>query len=518
MTVDRDRGELCILLHSHMPYVEGFGTWPFGEEWLLEAMATSYLPLLQVLERHAGQGARGIATVGVTPVLADQLALSGVAKRFLAFMRGTRRECHSEDGAGLERAGQAQAAAALRVSAADYEHAAQDFERRGGDILGALRALRDRGVIDLWASCATHAVLPLLATDNGVRMQVEAGVAAHRQRFGSWSGGFWLPECAYRPGVEDHLARAGVHAFCVDQTKVADPLDQLEPIDAGGVVAVPLDWSTVSLVWDNRGYPSDAVYRDYHAQTVNGMRAWANGGRPYDRDAAHARAREHAAHFVEQVIRRADAYRAARARPALVVCALDTELLGHWWYEGPVWLDAVIGEAGSQGLALAALPEALARHEPRQADLSESTWGTDKDLHTWDSPAVADLVWAARDSELQLVAALSSGPPDGRAAAARRAARELLALQSSDWAFMRSRGLAGDYPGERVRNHAAAFGEALSAMRRSMTDSRAMNGGGPSSSGAEDGRRPLDERLRGLAPALELAPLVAPSSPWPGER
>ena len=112
-------------------------------------------------------------------------------------------------------------------------------------------------------------------------------------------------------------------------------LDHLAPIAAGGAVAVPLDWSTVSLVWDERGYPSDPVYRDYHAQTVNGMRAWANGGRPYDRDVAHARAREHAAHFVEQVIRRADAYRAARARPALVVCALDTELLGHWWYEGP---------------------------------------------------------------------------------------------------------------------------------------------------------------------------------------
>ena len=275
----RESGELCIVLHSHMPYVEGFGTWPFGEEWLLEAMASSYLPLLGVLERHAADGARGIATVGVTPVLADQLALPAVAERFLAFMRGTRRECHSEDGAGLERAGQDQAAAALRLSAADYEHAVQDFERRGGEILGALRVLRDGGAIDLWASCATHAVLPLLATDNGVRMQVEEGVAAHTRRFGSWGGGFWLPECAYRPGVEDHLARAGVQAFCVDQTRVADPLDHLEPIASGGTVAVPLDWSTISLVWDARGYPSDAAYREYHAQTVNGVRAWANGPR-----------------------------------------------------------------------------------------------------------------------------------------------------------------------------------------------------------------------------------------------
>ncbi|MGH2979453.1 MAG: hypothetical protein ACRDLQ_07425, partial [Solirubrobacterales bacterium] len=385
MSADRDRGELCILLHSHMPYVEGFGTWPFGEEWLLEAMASSYLPLLEVLERHVEQGGRGIATLGVTPVLADQLALPEVGKRFLEFMRGTRRDCHSEDAQGLERAGQGEAAAALRLSAADYEHAALEFERRDGDLLGALLGLRDRGALNLWASCATHAVLPLLATDNGVRMQVEAGVAAHRARFGAWSGGFWLPECAYRPGLEEQLSRAGVRAFCVDQTAVADPLDHLQPIAAGGTVAVPLDWSTIALVWDDRGYPSDPVYRDYHAQTVNGMRAWANSGRTYDRDAAHARAREHAAHFVEQVIRRASAYRLARGRAGLVTCALDTELLGHWWYEGPVWLDAVIAEAGRRGLALATLPEALDRHEPRSADVLESTWGTGKDLHTWDS-------------------------------------------------------------------------------------------------------------------------------------
>jgi len=347
-------------------------------------------------------------------------------------------------------------------------------------------------------------------------MQVEGGVAAHRERFGAWSGGFWLPECAYRPGLEDELARAGVRAFCVDQTRMVDNLDHLEPVAAGGTVAVPLDWNTISLVWDDAGYPADPLYRDYHAQTVNGMRAWANGGRPYVREAALARAREHGAHFVDQVIGRATEYRTVRGRAALVVCALDTELLGHWWYEGPAWLDAVIEQAESRGLALTTLPAALARHEPRQAEVFESTWGRGKDMHTWDSAEVADLVWASRESELRLVAALGAAPLNGHGAAARRAARELLALQSSDWAFMRSRGLAGDYPGERIRDHSRAFGEALSAIRRSMTDFRAMNGGGPHSSGERDGRLPLDEHLRGLAPNLELAPLLAASSAWPG--
>ena len=146
-------------------------------------------------------------------------------------------------------------------------------------------------------------------------------------------------------------------------------------------------------------------------------------------------------------MRRADAYRAARARPALVVCALDTELLGHWWYEGPVWLEAVIAEADrARARARDAPGSARAPRAAQRATLLESTWGTGKDLHTWDSPPVADVVWAAREAELAARrGARLAGPLDGRAPAARRAARELLALQSSDWAFMASRGLAADY-------------------------------------------------------------------------
>ena len=499
-----ERGELAIVLHSHMPYVEGFGTWPFGEEWLLEAIASSYLPLLRVLEGAAERGGQAVATVGITPVLADQLTVPELGERFLRFMRDVRRECHRQDAEGLDAAGRHDDARSLRRSADDYEWAAEDFERRGGDLLGPLRRLRDAGAIELWGSAATHAVLPMLATEQGVRLQVATGIGAHRDRFGAWSGGFWLPECAYRPGIEQPLAAAGVRVFCVDQTGHGDELDQLEPVAAGGdTVAVPIDWQTIATVWDERGYPADAAYRDYHAQTVNGMRAWANGGDAYDHEAAAARARAHAGDFVDRVIARADAYRAARGRPALVVCALDTELLGHWWYEGPQWLEEVIAEAGARGLALTTLPAALARRDPVTRPLAESSWGTQKDLRTWDSPGVAELVWAARKAELDLVGALGGASAAGlgeNAGPARRAARELLALQSSDWSFMTTRGLAGDYPATRVRNHASGFEEAISALRQGMADFRAM--------------RSLDERLRGLAPGLDLAPLLEPLSAW----
>jgi 1,4-alpha-glucan branching enzyme len=430
-----------------------------------------------------------------------------VGERFLSFMRGVRAESHRLDTAGLESDGQTDAAGALRRSARNYEHATELFERIGGDVIGELRRLRSAGTVELWTSAATHAVLPLLATEVGTRLQLRTGIESHRQRFGSWSGGFWLPECAYRPGVEDELAAAGVQAFCVDQTDRGDDLDQLVPVaTVGGPIAAPIDWRMISLVWDEHGYPADPVYRDYHAQTMNGLRPYANGGGAYDAEAAASRARAHAHDFVERVVGRLDRFLAARGHPGLVVCALDTELLGHWWHEGPTWLAAVVEEADAAGLALGTIPEALERHSPRDASLRESSWGSPKDFSTWDSGNVAEFAWSARAAELAVVATLSQGVRDAadrrsnispaEAPAAQRAARELLAIQSSDWAFMATRALAGDYPHRRLQGHVAAFREALADLHPSaMKDSQAMS----------------DPNLRGLAPALQASTLLEPS-------
>jgi 1,4-alpha-glucan branching enzyme len=161
--VTRDRGELALVLHSHMPYVEGFGTWPFGEEWLWEAMATCYLPLLDVLERGAP------VTLSLTPVLCDQLDAPGMGDRFLRFLREVRGTTHREDIEGC-RAGAPELVEELEASAADYRAADQRFVALGGDLLGALAPHA------AWTSAATHAVLPLLASDAGVRLQLRVGV------------------------------------------------------------------------------------------------------------------------------------------------------------------------------------------------------------------------------------------------------------------------------------------------------------------------------------------------------
>ena len=453
----RPTGALALVLHSHMPYVEGFGTWPFGEEWLWEAVACVYLPLLEVLD-----GAP--VTVGLTPVLCDQLeAMRGEPGRPLPALPARDPRRHPRRGRRRPGAGgEPELAAEVRRAAGDYELAEQAFERRGRDLLGAFAGLDG---VELWTSSATHAVLPLLATDAGLRLQLATGMASHERRFGEWSGGFWLPECAYEPGLERDLADHGVRAFCVDQTTVPG-FDHLGPVATeAGPVAVPIDWQTVELVWNDRdGYPSHGTYRDYHRRTVHDLKPWNNAGEPYDHEAALALAREHARDFV-----RAGALRGV-ADGGLLCCALDTELLGHWWYEGPAWLAAVLEEAPRQGLELVTVSEGIERVEPQRATLAASTWGSRKDLSTWDSPRVG------RDR--------LRGPPrraahrrrhrgarDARAPALERAARELLALQASDWAFMVTRELAGDYPRERVRGAPTRIWTPRSAA---LTDSAAV--------------------------------------------
>jgi 1,4-alpha-glucan branching enzyme len=458
---------LAIVLHTHMPYVEGFGTWPFGEEWLWEAISSSYLPLADLLDGGAP------LTLSLSGVLCDQLEAPGIGERFADFVSDVRRLTHELDVAGLRAASEEALACELERSWGDYSGALKALLARGGDVLGALAPHAQ------WTSSATHAVLPLLASEPGIRMQVQTGIDAHRRRFGgSWRGGFWLPECAYAPWLERPLEQAGVRAVCVELTDRfgLGASEHLRPIATeSGVVLVPIDRATIRLLWSDEGYPAAGAYRDYHHRTVHDHNPWNNAGGAYEHARALALARAHAGDFVARTIARLQ--NATRARPGgggLVVCALDTELLGHWWYEGIYWLEAVVGECARQGLELVRLDDALERLEPvavtdvqsaaparagapgamlREQEFPSSSWGADGDLSTWSGPAVAEMAFATRAAELQVLRA--------GARASTAAARELMALQASDWAFMVSRGVAAPYATERFEGHRVALLRAL---------------------------------------------------------
>ena len=374
--------------------------------------------------------------------------------------------------------------AAAAAEAARYRRAIDRLAELDWNAVAAFsEAARERGVA-LIPTAASHAVLPLVATTAGRRLQIDAALRSHARRFGP-AQGFWLPECAYRAGIEPLLAERDLRFFCTDQSAHEAGVVSLVPVRAAaGLVAFTIDWQTVELVWSQQGYPSDPAYAEFHRLSMAGTRLWAVSGSAYDPETAAARADQHADEFLDEVAARLEAFRSERGRPGLVTFAVDTELLGHWWSEGPQWLAGVVSRAEAHGVRLVTLPEALERHQPEARTLRESTWGEGKDLRTWDSPAVGDLAWAPRRLELRLVREIGAGGLTREAA--ERSARELLALQASDWAFLDRRRQAGDYPFQRSTSHARALLEAIHS------------------------RRPVDPSMRNLAPDLSLAPLLEP--------
>jgi 1,4-alpha-glucan branching enzyme len=451
-----------------MPYVEGFGTYPFGEEWLFDAVIRSYLPVLEM--------ARDL-TMTVTPVLADQLEDPGAAERLRRFLLEWRIGAAEADLPQVPE----ECRAACEGERSRYSRALELLDATGGDPLAPFQRAAAEGRIALASSSATHAVLPLLATRQGLGLQLDAGIRSHRRRFG-WDGGFWLPECAYLPGLEWQLAEEGVRWFCVDQSEHTEPLDALAPVrTAAGPTALPIDWEAISWLWSLDGYPSDPAHAQFAGKSLRGIRIWRVGGGAYDPAAAEAAARRQAEEFLAAVAARLRDYAQERGGRGLLVFAIDTELLGHWWSEGPTWLRGVLEGAEAAGVRLLTVPQALAEHEPVERPLRASTWGEGKDLRTWDSPPVADLAWGARRMELRLLRAVSAGL---RGEALTRAARELLAAQASDWAFLDQRKQAGDYAHQRATDHSRAMLEAI------------------------DCDRPTDPRMRSLAPDLSLAPLL----------
>lgn len=378
---------LAILLHAHMPWVLGHGVWPVGEEWLYEAAAMSYLPLLAALEHDPGK-----VTLAVTPVLADQLRDPRAQAGLAEYVSRERAQAHS------------------RV----YEPAAATL--RAGDFAGRLLEQ------STWSSAATHAVLPLIATDAGLDLQI--GVPA--------GDGFWLPECAHASSIDRALARAGVRITCVDLSGIEGDEPGLPIQTKTGPILVPIDRGLVDMVWGVPGIPGAPAYRDSNRWRDDGHREWANDGACYSWERAAEQIAVDAKQFVA----------AARARDGLSVCAFDAELLGHHWYEGVHWLKAVMETAVEQGLPIVRLNEAEIG-ETRKTRLPPTSWGVNRDLSTWSGPPVSEIAFETRAAEQRLL----------RSDASPAQMRELQLLQSSDWAFMVSRDIAAQYARERFAGH-----------------------------------------------------------------
>ncbi len=472
-------GMFALVLHSHLPWLANHGRWPVGEEWLYQSWADSYLPLTDMLSTLADEGRTNLLSLGITPVLAAQLDDPHCLAGMHHWLGNWQLRAHEATDRAMSIREHRSAARALDTFETKWRH--------GGSPV--VRTLVDAGTVELLGGPLAHPFQPLL--DPRLReFSLSEGLSDAARRWGTRPTGIWAPECAYAPGMEVGYADAGVTHFMVDGPSLRGDTTLGRPVRESDVVAFGRDLEVSYRVWSPKsGYPGHASYRDFHTYDhatglkharVTGRTVDSADKEPYDPAAASAAIDIHVADFVDTVRRRLRSESDRIGRPALVVAAFDTELFGHWWFEGPVWLERVLRALPEAGIDVGTLDDARTKgFVGAPVQLTESSWGSGKDWRVWNGDAVRDLV--ALNAEV-VEAALSaldgqrtmdgqrSGMPELRNRVNDQILRETLNTVASDWAFMVSKDTAAGYARQRAHVHAHALREIADAVRGGRHD------------------------------------------------
>jgi 1,4-alpha-glucan branching enzyme len=583
-------GAFTFVLHSHLPYARLAGRWPHGEEWIHEAASETYIPLLNALYDLRDEGVRYKITIGITPVLAEQLADADVldhldeylddkiarAKqdvlRFLGEDKSLavpREEAEESQLPPVDRA-----AVAAKLDKADqkkliappepkpwwvghkqleylarfyqryYENIKESLDRRyNRDLIGAFKRLQDEGLIEITTSAATHGYLPLLGTDTAIRGQIKTGVQSYRRFFGRAPRGIWLPECAYRPayyddegnvrpGIERFVAEQGLKVFfsethlitggapvgvaageamgpygeikrryLIPMAEAPMPSEPLTTFRAyyvsdttagpdsdehSGVAVIGRNDETGQRVWSAQwGYPGDFDYREFHRKDgVSGLQYWRVTGSKidlgdkdfYHPDWAQHKVRMHAQDFAALVERILQAQWDTGQGYGLIASNYDTELFGHWWFEGVEWLKQVLRLlAESDKVDLTTASDYVENHPPQQViHLPEGSWGAGGTHFTWDNNDTHWMWEPIHDAERQMQRLADQHKADYANELIRgvlnQAARELLLLESSDWPFLVTTGQARQYSVQRFSQHLERFLSLVTSVERGTPD------------------------------------------------
>jgi 1,4-alpha-glucan branching enzyme len=524
-------GYLTFTLHAHLPYVVNHGTWPHGIEWLHEAAAETYLPLLRVLANLERDGIALHCNLNLSPILLEQLAHPVFKAEFPKYVE---RKIVSarEDEAFFTSTGEHHLAETARFWHKFFSDALNDFNALDTDIIAGFRHFNDAGLIEIITCGATHGYMPLLGTDESVRAQIRTAVNTHIRHIGKHPRGIWAPECGYRPagfwnypvpnadgspaapgfnriGVEQALSESNLEYFFVDTHLVEESAPVQSPYALPGrtnsassrvaeaeahslyrphfvdgpynkhhaTSVFPRDPRTGVQVWSgDHGYPGDPNYLDFHKKRwPGGHRYWKvtgpgvdmNDKHPYYPQDAAERTKAHASHFVHLVN---EALQADfnDENPPILCSPFDAELFGHWWFEGPLWLEAVARTLHDYptGLELINCSEYLDRF-PRAGFIAmhEGSWGAEGTNHVWMNPDTSWTYTHIYPAEHFTRDVCTSGKwrdtPLGERIV-KQLCRELLLLESSDWQFLITTGAARDYAELRFKTHDDQFNETRS--------------------------------------------------------
>ncbi len=513
-------GNILLLLHAHLPYVRHPEHELYLEEtWYFEAATESYLPLLEILLRLPEVSPRARVALSVSPTLLEMMADPLLTSRLLKHLDSlvalayaeAERTCRDPDMNPL-----------ARMYLERFSHARHSLrETYGGSLIEPLRQLASCGHVELLTTAATHAYLPNLAPlPDAVRSQVRIGRECFKKHLGHHTEGprgLWLPECGYYDGLDRILAEEEVGYTFLSSGGLlhASPRPShglYRPITTpSGVVAFGRERELSMLVWSARsGYPANPVYRDFYRDAgfdidaphirefVEPLVSGAPGGHaytglkyhritgqthlkePYRLDDATEQAEQDALHFVGVLAARSVELRTENGLDPLFVLPFDAELFGHWWNEGPHWLDHFLRSVDSHPELAMKLPSdhLSGADDYQEASPSLSSWGDGGYGLTWSDSGAEGASLALVLSKTGRFCAMASrggmkaDTPEGRAM--RQGMRELLLLQSSDWSFLSHKDTAAEYSRQRLDEHAGNLSSIMRMLESGSVDDKAI--------------------------------------------
>ena len=510
-------GSFVLMLHSHLPFYRKAGMWPFGEESLYECMAETYIPLLNMIADLYDEGISAKLTIGITPVLGEQLSDAYLKAGFEKWLAG-RIEAAGKDEERYSPLGETPDMNRLHLARFYlnwFQQIQADFQGRWDkDICAGFKKYQDLGAIEITTSAATHCFSPLLSTDSSLHLQYKTAVDSYKRIFGRDPRGVWLPECAYRPaqngraGIEKWLYNVGLKYFFTEsdvikggQTsemrRIFGAYGNIEYIPAASRPETGLDtfdayWlkeypvavmgrhrEAGYQVWSaDHGYPGDGSFREFHKKDDrSGLHYWKLTSKTtdlgykelYNSDVALERINENSDHYVGLVQHALTDHLKKTGRPGLVMVSFDTELFGHWWFEGIAFIKDVIKKLRTYTLVtMCTAGEYVEENPPAQAiELPESSWGAGGHFQVWfnnDTEWLWTIIHSAERS-MEELARTHRGATGLMGRVLKQAARELLLLQSSDWPFLMTTGQAKQYAVQRFNEHHQRFQELVEMVR-----------------------------------------------------
>jgi len=501
----KPKGYLALVLHAHLPFVRHPEENYFLEEnWLFEAITETYIPLIRVFESLVRDDVDFRVTMSVSPTLAAMFSDPLLQDRYVRHInklielaeKEIERTAHDPQYHGLALMYYTRFIDARDIFINHYQR----------NIVNAFKKFQEAGCLEIIACCATHGFLPNLnINESSVRAQIEIGIDQYRHHFGVAPKGMWLPECGFYPGLDRLLRDAGIKYFFCDSHAImnADPQPQsgvFAPVYCpSGVAAFGRDWESSKQVWSSKeGYPGDADYREYYRDIgftsdfeyikpyihpdgirVNtGIKYWRITGdtevkEPYQPQWAREKAAVHAGNFmfnrqkqIEHLCRQMD-------RKPIVVAPYDAELFGHWWFEGPQWIDFLARKIfyDQDTIEMVTPSEYLKEYSTNQVAMpSLSSWGYKGFSEFW-LEASNDWIYPYLHEAGRLMKELAVKNSDVikgdfrknlsksalRYRALNQAARELLLAEASDWPFIMKTGTVVAYAEKRVKLHLNRF-------------------------------------------------------------